>query len=78
MMPTLIQKYQVKVVAVYYTDNDIEDVNKEEAEEMGWQEFYDNSHRAEIESTEIYDQWQDCEDCGADHVEDDHECEAEE
>ena len=70
-MASLVKKYQVKVVAHYYTTNDIEDVTREEAEELGWKEFYDESHRAEIYDTSIEDEWTDCNECGEGYTEQD-------
>jgi hypothetical protein len=71
----LIKRYQVKVSATYYTFTDIEDVNESEAIDLGVEEFYSESHRAEIDNTEIYDEWLYCTECGDEKVEDDHECE---
>lgn len=78
MSEALVKRYQVKVTAEYYTWGDIEDVTEAEAEHLGWEEFYSESHRAEIQKTEIYDEWLYCSDCGEDHVDSDHKCEEEE
>lgn len=75
MRESLVKKYQVKVVATYYTFTDIEDVNESEAIDLGVEEFYSEAHRAEIEKTEIYDEWLYCNDCGDERVDSDHECE---
>lgn len=74
--PTLVTKYQVKVTATYFSQ-EIEAANEREAVDTAINEFYDESHRAEIESSHIYEEWLDCETCGAERVEDDHACEDE-
>lgn len=72
---TLTKRYQVKVVAEYYTTVDIEAENESQAIDEGTLAFYDEAHRAEIQSAEVYDEWLYCEDCGDEHVEADHKCE---
>lgn len=72
---TLKKRYQVRVVANYYTWVDIEADNDEQAIDEGIQAFYEEAHRAEIYSADVYDEWLDCDDCGEDHVEEDHVCE---
>lgn len=74
---TLKKRYQVKVIAHYYT-YDLEATDAQEADVEGVNQFYDESHRAEIYSSEIYDEWLECEDCGEERVEEDHKCEEEE
>lgn len=74
-MSDLRKKYQVKVVAEYYTTVDIEAENETEAVDEGTIAFYDEAHRAEIQSAEVYDEWLDCDECGDDHVESSHQCE---
>ena len=72
---TLKKRYQVKVVAEYYTWIDLDAENETDAIEEGINQFYDEAHRAEIYSADVYDTWHDCDDCGEDHVEEDHVCE---
>jgi hypothetical protein len=74
--PTLVTKYQVKVTSTYFSQ-EIEASDVPEAVDLAINEFYDESHRAEIESSHVYDEWLDCETCGAERVEDDHGCEDE-
>ena len=75
MRESLVKRYQVKVTAIYYTWTDIEDVTELKAQDMGIDEFYSESQRAEIENTEIYDEWLYCTECYEDKVDSDHECE---
>ena len=77
-MADLIKKYEVKVVAEYWTTEDIIADNEDDALSQGTHMFYDDSHRAEIYSAEISDEYYDCDDCGADHCGSDHECEDDE
>ena len=72
-MATLSKRYEVLVTA-HYTSDEIEAKGRQDAEEQGWREFYDNAHRASIEDTRITDEWLVCDDCTEERVEEDHEC----
>lgn len=76
----LVKRYEVKVVAEYYYDSTDDDTitTDEEAEDAATVDFYDNVNRAEIYSSQIVDEWLDCDECGDDHVEEDHVCKKEE
>ena len=75
-MANLITRYEVKVIAHYFTD-DLEASSRSEAEEIAIKEFYDNAHRASIEYTLVDDEWLMCDDCYEERVDDDHECDEE-
>jgi len=76
----LVKRYEVKVIAEYHYDStDDETVTTdEEAEDAASTAFYDEAYRAEIYSSQIVDEWLDCDECGDDHVEEDHVCKKEE
>lgn len=73
----LVQKYEVELDLKYYTWTDIENCTEEEAIQQAIDEFYDQSHRAEIDSWEVNSSLY-CDECGDENVEQDHVCETEE
>ena len=70
----LIKKYEVELDVKYYSTGDIEDVTEEQAVDMAITEFYDESHRAEIDGWEVNSSLY-CDECGDEDVEEDHVCE---
>ena len=81
-MANLTRTVEVKVVAEYWATIELDEteLNKtnEEIEEMAWREFYDEAHRATIESTSIEQDITTCWDCEDDEAEEGHECPEEE
>lgn len=81
-MANLTRTVEVKVVAEYWATIELDEteLNKtnEEIEEMAWREFYDEAHRATIESTDIEQDITTCWDCEDDEAEEGHECPEEE
>lgn len=80
-MPELYKTYEVKVVAEYWANIELEigeEKTEEELHEMAWRDFYDEAHRASIEEVTTESEETTCADCNTGGVEDDHECEEEE
>lgn len=77
-MANLTRTVEVKVIAEYWftveLDEDELDKTAEELETMAWKEFYDEAHRASIESTTIENDITTCWDCDDDEAEEGHEC----
>jgi len=80
-MAKLLPRFEVKVTAEYHYESEDFDtegnLTRETVENDASIAFYDNVNNAEIYSTEITKSWFECEDCGEDDVEEDHECENE-
>lgn len=80
-MAKLLPRFEVEVTATFtYQSEDYDSdgqLTADTVEKDAINIFYDESHRAEIYGTNIVRSWFECEDCGQDDVEEDHECEAE-
>ena len=63
-----MRKVEVKVIAEYWANIEIndeeEEPSEEELHEMAWREFYDEAHRASIEKVKIEDDRWECDECG--------------
>jgi hypothetical protein len=77
-MANLTRTVEIKVVAEYYYTVELDDTElgktEEELHEMAWSEFYEEAHRASIESTTTEQDMTTCWDCEDDDAEEGHEC----